>query len=290
MGTNRNKLPKPIRRWIGVILALLIGPAFPLGCGLDGFDLDFEQCKSDSDCPGAERCSRAFLGTLCVLTCENDRDCPSHQYCDDGLNFLEFNACEDGCRSDEQCPIGQFCSNGDCMVGCRKHTECDAEERCQAGACVPGCRTDAECNEGEICAPEPTVCLIGCPSRTFACRPGCRADADCSEGFCVSTTTDEWGTCSVSIACGDTTCAARINAITCCFSEEGSECGVELPWLVLLKVGECARASDPSGPSDCTRVGIAQGCQTTTGECGALIPDDPPICAVPAGGFGDDEP
>ena len=152
--------------------AMALLTAFTLtiaGCNL-GSDSDMDNCESDDDCAGDQRCNHG-LTNRCVSSCTKHNECSEDSFCDQHSYFSSVPRCREGCRSHDQCDPGQRCADGVCEQGCR------SDDECPTGHC--GTRQifgPYECLE----VPEPVACGDQeCESIhwLFGRVPACCADA-----------------------------------------------------------------------------------------------------------------
>jgi hypothetical protein len=160
----------------------------PLICA---FQRCHQQCDSDRDCTGGERCVRSDGdGNVCQLPgerdCERTTDCPAGQICAVDLQ------CRNACDGDKDCTPGEVCVDATCAkpseVGpggklpqkggadgapCRYTSECQTPRVCTHHECVYQCVSDADCPielrcVDNACEPVEPVCV---PGQQLACEP-----------------------------------------------------------------------------------------------------------------------
>lgn len=198
------------------------------GCPGDGvcfdgedFDLCFDGCEEDSDCPRSPDYSCEDIdpddpsaGKGCVPSCMNDDACANDGTdgapdfsCNPGTGLCTFPF--DADLQGEPCEEEDDCPGGECLT--------EAEAGYPAGTCVAlGCRLSGTgpeqlCPPTGVCVddgeddPEIGQCLTSCTTDSSGCRPGyaCVALGAGTDGACRPAC--ESDSCTGGRTCNDTT-------------------------------------------------------------------------------------
>lgn len=198
------------------------------GCPGDGvcfdgedFDLCFDGCEEDSDCPRSPDYSCRDIdmddpsrGKACVPSCMNDDACANDGVggapdfsCNPGTGLCTYAFDED--LQGEPCEDEDDCPGGECLS--------EAEAGYPAGTCVSlGCRLSGTgpeqlCPPSGVCVddeegdPEIGRCLTACTTDASGCRPGyeCVALGGGTDGACRPAC--EADGCTGGRTCNDTT-------------------------------------------------------------------------------------
>ncbi|XP_070557411.1 balbiani ring protein 3-like [Ptychodera flava] len=162
----------------------------PFVRGNDGFGTCVEECSSDGDCSGDEKCCSNGCGHTCVKPLavpEKPGTCPAVQ--SDSIG-----ACVEECRDDYDCQGDQKCCSNGCGHVCRHTIDVkvpEKEGRCPAvglgvgGICVEDCNNDFDCEGDEKC------CSNGCGHTCI--RP--QVSVIIKSGECPAVEKGAFGTC-----------------------------------------------------------------------------------------------
>ncbi|XP_070554198.1 balbiani ring protein 3-like isoform X2 [Ptychodera flava] len=231
-----------------------------------------EDCSSDEECDGDQKCCSNGCGHACVVPepevigpMQKPGQCPAVEGGVAGI-------CVEACSSDEECDGDQKCCSNGCGHACvqpefevigpmQKPGQCPAVEQGVASICVEACSSDEECDGDQKCCSN--GCGHACVKPEYEPKPGqCPAVPEGTGGICVED-------CSSDKDCeGTKKCCSNGCGHTCITPEpevvgpmqKPGQCPAVEGGVVGICVEACSSDEECDGDKKCCSTGCGHAC------------------------------